>query len=439
MGSTDTAVTVRYYDAYINDYKGKVIQQAIETIRNRIDEFGVAEPSISQQGPDRILIQLPGMADAEKAKALINTAAKLDFMLVADAEAPQDLPKLIADAEKAGNYSLSTLKYSDYVTRLNADLKGKIPEKTMVLFERDPNSKDLETGRTPFLLYSNVELGGGDLDDARVSFDQYGAPEVSLRFNAAGATKFKNLTAANIHKRMAVVLDRVVKTAPVIQTEIGTGSAVITLGGSRNREKGMDEAKMISTALRAGALPASLEQLEERRIGPTLGADSIQKAIRASWIGAIIIFIFMLARYRTMGLIADLVLGLNILCVLALLTTLGATLTLPGIAGIALTVGFAVDANVLIYERMREELAKGSSYVLAVKEGYSRAMSAILDANVTVAATALVLLYFGTGPVKGFAVTLLIGIVTTLFANVFVSKVVVDLLIHKFGIKKLQV
>ncbi len=439
MGSTDTAVTVRYYDAYMNDYKSKVIQQAIETIRNRIDEFGVSEPSISQQGPDRILVQLPGMADAEKAKALINTAAKLDFMLVADEQTPADLPKIIADAEKAGNYSLSTLKYSDYVTRLNEDIKGKIPEKTVVLFERDNNAKDMETGRVPFLLHSNVELGGGDLDDARVSFDQYGAPEVSLRFNSLGASKFKNLTAANIHKRMAVVLDRVVKTAPVIQVEIGTGSAVITLGGGRNRETSMEEAKMISTALRAGALPASLEQLEERRIGPTLGSDSIQKAVRASMIGAIVIFIFMLLRYRTMGFVADISLGLNILCMLALLTTLGATLTLPGIAGIALTVGFAVDANVLIYERMREELEKGSSYVLAVKEGYSRAMSAILDANVTVAATALVLLYFGTGPVKGFAVTLLTGIVTTLFANVFVSKVIVDTMIHKFGLKKISV
>ncbi len=439
MGATEQAVTVRYFDAYMRDYKSKVIQQAIETIRNRIDEFGVAEPSISQQGSDRILVQLPGMADAEKAKSLINTAAKLDFMLVADEQVPADLPKIIEDAEKAGNYNLTTLKYSDYVTRLNNDLKGKIPEKTVVLFERDPNAKDLETGRIPYLLHSNVELGGGDLDDAFVSFDQYGAPEVSLRFNSVGANKFKNLTAANIRKRMAVVLDRVVKTAPVIQVEIGTGSAVITLGGGRDREKGMEEAKMISTALRAGALPATLEQLEERRVGPTLGADSIRKAVHASWIGAIVIFIFMLLRYRTMGAVADLVLCLNILCVLALLTTLGATLTLPGIAGIALTVGFAVDANVLIYERMREELAKGASYAQAVKEGYNRAMSAILDANVTVAATALVLLYFGTGPVKGFAVTLLIGIVTTLFANVFVSKVLVDLLIHKFGVKKLAV
>jgi preprotein translocase subunit SecD len=439
IGSTETQISLRYYDAYLADYKTKVIQQAIETIRNRIDEFGVAEPSISAQGTDRILVQLPGMADAERAKELINTAAKLDFMLVADEVTPADLPQMIADAEKAGNYSLETMKYSDYIARLNQDLKSKLPEKTVVLFERDANSKDIQTGRIPYLLYEQVELGGADLDDAFVGFDQYGAPEVSLRFNALGASKFKKLTAENIRKRMAVVLDRVVKTAPVIQVEIGTGSAVITLGGSRDRNAAMNEAKMISMALRAGSLPASLEQLEERRVGPSLGADSVNKAVRAAWIGALVIFLFMAFRYKAMGLVSDISLVVNVICSLAVLSALGATLTLPGIAGIALTIGFAVDANVLINERMREELNKGSSYTYAIKEGYNRAMSAILDANAMVGTTALILLYFGTGPVKGFAVTLLIGIVTTLFANVFTSKVIIDNLVHKFGFKKLSV
>lgn len=439
MSSTDTSVTVRYYDAYLTDYKTKVIHQAIETIRNRIDEFGVAEPSIAQQGADRILVQLPGMADAEKAKALINTAAKLDFMMVADDRTPANLGTLITDAEKAGNYTMESLKYAEYVTRLNQDLKTKLPEKTMVLFEKGENAQTIEAGRIPYLVSTDTDLGGDALDDAFVSFNQYGAPEVALRFNALGANKFKNLTGANIGKRMAVVLDKVVKTAPNIQTAIGDGQAVITLGGGRDREKSMEEAKMISTALRAGALPASLQQLEERRVGPTLGADSIQNAVRGAWVGALIIFAFILIRYKTMGAISDISLALNVVTMLALLTSLGATLTLPGIAGIALTIGFAVDANVLINERMREELRKGSSFAAAVKEGYNRAMSAILDANITVGATAFVLLYFGTGPVKGFAVTLLIGIVTTLFANVFISKVLVDLLVHRFGVKKLAV
>lgn len=438
MSDADGKLVYRYYDTYLRDYKNKVIQQAIETIRNRIDEFGVAEPSISQQGDDRILVQLPGMADAEKAKQLINTTAKLDFMLVEE-KAPQELGTLIADAEKAGTYSISTLKYSDYVTRLNADLKGKIPDKTMVLFQKSENAQTLEAGKIPYLLHTDTNLGGDALSDAHVSFDQYGAPEVALRFNPAGANGFKNLTGQNKGRRMAVVLDRVVKTAPVINNEIPNGEAVITLGGSRNRDQSMEEAKMISTALRAGALPAALEQLEERRVGPTLGADSIKKAQMASYIGALLIFLFMLARYKAMGLVSDITLGINILGVLALLTSLGATLTLPGIAGIALTVGFAVDANVLINERMREELRQGASFSLAVKEGYHRALSAILDANITTACTAFVLYYFGTGPVRGFAVTLMIGIVTTLFANVFLSKVLVDTLVHKFGVKKLSI
>ncbi len=438
MSDADGKLVYRYYDTYLRDYKNKVIQQAIETIRNRIDEFGVAEPSISQQGEDRILVQLPGMADAEKAKQLINTTAKLDFQLVEDKPMPE-LMTLIDAAEKAGAYSLSTLKYSDYVNRVNADLKGKIPDKTMVLFEKTENAQNLEAGKIPFLLRTDTNLGGDALSDAHVSFDQYGAPEVALRFNPSGAMGFKNLTGQNKGRMMAIVLDKVVKTAPRINSEIPNGEAVITLGGSRNRDQSMEEARMISTALRAGALPAALEQLEERRVGPTLGADSIKKAQMASYIGALLIFLFMLARYKAMGLVSDITLGINIVSVLALLTSLGATLTLPGIAGIALTVGFAVDANVLINERMREELRQGASFALAVKEGYHRAMSAILDANFTTACTAFVLYYFGTGPVRGFAVTLLIGIVTTLFANVFLSKVLVDLLVHKFGVKKLSI
>ena len=237
---------------------------------------------------------------------------------------------------------------------------------------------------------------------------------------------------------MAIVLDRVVKSAPRIQTKIADGNARITMGG-RDRNNTMEEAKMISTALRAGALPARLEQLEERRVGPSLGADSLQKAKVASLVGAMIIILFMLFYYKAMGVIATLTLGVNIFSVFALLTNFGATLTLPGIAGLALTVGFAVDANVLIHERIKDELRAGTSWKLAIQEGYAKAMSAILDSNITTAATATVLLYFGTGPVKGFAVTLLIGIATTLFANVFLSKLIVDTLVNKFKFQKLSV
>jgi preprotein translocase subunit SecD len=438
LNRTDSSLKYHYYESYLTDFKQKVIQQGIETIRNRIDEFGVAEPSIQQQGTNRILVQLPGMADADRAKQLVNTAAKLDFMLVSN-QVPPNLTELIANAETAGNYTMKDMKYSAYVDRLNKDLAGQIPENTMVLFERSENAQTIESGRIPYLLQTNTNLGGDALTDAFVSFDQYGVPEVALRFNPAGTNAFRDLTTANVGRQMAIVLDKVVKTAPNIQTAIGNGEARITLNRSGNRDQSLNEAKMISTSLRAGALPAALEQLEERRVGPSLGADAIKKAQMGTLAGAFLIFLFIAIRYRTMGIISDLVLGLNITAVLALLTSLGATLTLPGIAGIALTVGFAVDANVLINERIREELAKGTSFLFAVKEGYNRAMSAILDANITTAATAMVLLYFGTGPVRGFAVTLLIGITTTMFANVFVSKVIVDVLTTKFGVKKLSV
>lgn len=439
MTSDGSTLTARYFDAFLSDYKSKVIDQAIETIRNRIDEFGVAEPSISKQGDNRILVQLPGMADAERAKELINTTAKLDFMIVSNEMDSQTLQGLVTEAEKKGSYSLATLKYSEYVTRLNEDLKSQLPAGTVVYFEKAANAKTMEAGAMPFLLKTDTNLGGQDLDGAKVDYhQQFGTPLVQLTFNSAGAGKFADLTEKNVDRQMAIVLDRIVKSAPNIRTRIGGGVAVIELGQG-DRQKLMNEATMISTALRAGALPASLEQLEERRVGPSLGADSINSAKKASYIGAFLILTFMVLYYRSMGAISALSLAINILSVFAMLTSLGATLTLPGIAGIALTVGFAVDANVLINERIREELRKGTSFRTAVQEGYQHAMSAIIDANATTAATALVLLYFGTGPVRGFAVTLLIGIVTTLFANVFVSRVIVDTLIGKFRVQKLSV
>lgn len=433
-------IEVKYYDAYLLQQKQYIIGQAIETLRNRIDEFGVAEPSITQQGADRILIQLPGMADAEKAKQLINTTAKLDFMIVSYEKSQEEIAKLIADAEKAGGYSMATLKYTEYVNRLNKDLEGKLPAKTVVYFEKSANAKSIEAGAIPMLLKTDTDLGGELLDTASVSFDQYGAPEVALRFNPLGATKFSDLTGTHINQQMAVVLDKVVKTAPKINTKIPNGQAVITLGGgARSQNETMEEAKLIATALRAGALPAALEQLEERRVGPSLGKDALDKAKLGSYVGCALVMLFMMFYYKGMGFITTITLGINIFSIFALLGSLGATLTLPGIAGMALTVGFAVDANVLINERIREEFLKGTSLKMALQEGYSKAMSAIIDSNITVAATAIVLLYFGTGPVRGFAVTLLVGLVTTLFANVFVSKVIVDNMVHRFGVQKISV
>jgi len=431
-------MTYRYLDAYLLDYRSRIINQAIETIRNRIDEFGVAEPSIAAQGSDRILVQLPGMSDAERAKELINTTAKLDFMIVSY-EVPADkLADMISKAEKAGNYSLANMKYSDYIKRLNQDLKSQLPANTVIYFEKSQNAQRLEVGAVPYLLKTDTGLGGNDLDNAFVSFGQYGAPEVSLRFNPAGAGKFADLTGANVNRQMAIVLDRIVKSAPSIRDRIAGGSAVITLG-SGNRDQSLKEAQMISTALRAGALPARLEQLEERRVGPTLGADSIKKAQMGAYVGAALVLVFLMIYYKGMGVLASVSMGVNIVSLVALLAAFGATLTLPGIAGIALTVGFAVDANVLIMERIKEELARGASWVAALREGYSAAMSAIFDSNITVASVAVILFYFGTGPVRGFAITLLLGIITTIFGNVFFSKVLADTLVGKLGIKRISI
>ncbi|MFN9069008.1 MAG: protein translocase subunit SecD, partial [Bdellovibrionales bacterium] len=243
----------------------------------------------------------------------------------------------------------------------------------------------------------------------------------------------------NVNQSMAIVLDRVVKSAPNINEPIRGGQAQITLGRGQNRDQILNEAQMIATSLRAGALPARLEQLEERTVGPSLGADSIKKAQMGSIVGATLVLLFLMIYYKGFGVIASVSIIINILTLLALLIAFGASLTLPGIAGIALTVGFAVDANVLIQERIKEEIAKGVSWAGALKEGYGRAMSAILDSNVTVASVAFILFMLGTGPVRGFAVTLLIGIVTTLFGNVFVSKVIADTLVHKMGLKKISI
>ncbi|MBL7543686.1 MAG: protein translocase subunit SecD [Bdellovibrionaceae bacterium] len=428
----------RYLENSLVDIRQKVIAQSIETIRNRIDEFGVSEPSISAQGDNRILVQLPGMADAEQAKKLINTTAKLDFMIVDDTVNYADLQKWIKDAETAGNFTMASIKYSDYVTKINEALKGKIPEKSTVHFGKAENARTMDAGSIAYVLKTDTNLGGTDLDDALISFGQFGDPEVALRFNPSGAGKFADITGNNINKRMAIVLDKIVKSAPNIQTRIGDGNAVITLG-QRDHQTALDEAKMISTALKAGSLPASLEQLEERRVGPTLGADSVKSAQMGAYAGAFLIFLFLVFYYHAMGVVASASIAINVLSGLGLLTALGATLTLPGIAGIALTVGFAVDANVLIQERIKDELAKGASWKLAVKEGYTRAMSAILDSNVMVAAVGIILLNFGTGPVRGFAVTLLIGIVTTLFGGVFVSKVMIETLLYKWNFKSISI
>lgn len=432
-------VTLRYFDNVIRDQKQQVINQAIEVIRNRIDEFGVAEPSISAQGSERILVQLPGIQDAVRAKELINRTARLDFRIVSRDVEQAKLAEIIDSAEKAGNYALGKdgMRYSAYVKRLNEDLKGKIPENSLVVFQKPEEAATLEAGKIPYLVMSDTDLTGDQLEDASVHPGEYGEPEVVFSFSPDGRRRFGEITEKNVNKQMAIVLDEIVQSAPVIQGKIASSSARITLGGGRDYQKTVDEANFIATALRAGALPANLEQLEERTVGPNLGADSIAAGKKATLIGVALIFLFMALYYRTLGIVADIALSLNVLFLLAILTSLGATLTLPGVAAIALTVGMAVDANIIIFERIKEELRKGTGTSAAIKDGFSNAFSSIFDANITTVATSLILMYYGTGPVRGFAVSLTIGIVTSMFTAVFVSRVLIEILTKWFKIKNI--
>ncbi|MCB0385358.1 MAG: protein translocase subunit SecD [Bdellovibrionales bacterium] len=437
LDTDGTKVTLRYYDNVIREYKKQVIDQAIEVIRNRIDEFGVAEPSISAQGDDRILVQLPGIKDAQRAKELINRTARLDFRIVNTEVDPEKLSQMISDAETAGSYALGkdNLGYSAYVKRLNEDLKGKLPENTVVVFQKPESAANLEAGKIPYVVQRDTDLGGNELEDANVRPGEYGEPEVIFSFNPDGRRKFSELTEKNVQKQMAIVLDEVVQSAPVIQGKISTSTARITLGG-RNYQETMNEASFIATALRAGALPAALEQLEERTVGPTLGADAINAGKKAGMVGAILVLLFMVIYYRGLGVVANIALCLNVLFLLAILTSLGATLTLPGVAGIALTIGMAVDANIIIFERIKEELRKGAGVQAAIKDGFGNALSAIMDANITTIATSVVLMYYGTGPVRGFAVSLIIGVLTSMFTAIFVCKLIMDIMVNWLKVKK---
>ena len=369
------------------------VDQGIETIRNRVDEFGVSEPTIQKQGDDRILVQLPGIKDPDRAIELIGKTAQLQFKIVDD---EHDLDEAI---------------------------KGRAPRGSEVLYKK---VTEKGTGRvisnTPFLLKSRVLMTGDRLTNARVRIDsQFNQPYITISFDSKGGKQFERLTGANIGKRLAIVLDDNVYSAPVIKSKISGGSAIVE--GSFT----MEEARDLAIVLRAGALPAPVEILENRTVGPSLGKDSIDKGVMSMLIGGALVIIFMTIYYKMAGFVADIVLTLNIMLVVAFLASINATLTLPGIAGIVLTIGMAVDANVIIFERIREELRVGKTPYAALDSGYSKAFRPIMDANITTLIAALVLFEFGTGPVKGFAVTLSIGIVMSLFTALFVSRLIFDL------------
>ncbi|MFA5356981.1 MAG: protein translocase subunit SecD [Candidatus Omnitrophota bacterium] len=385
------------------DAKEDAADRAIEVIRNRIDEFGVRETSIQKQGVDEIVVQLPGVTDRDRAIDIIGKTALLEFKIVS---LDQDLLK---DA-----------------------LQGNIPEGYELKYSSDDNE--------PLLLEKQAVLTGDALTSASVRFgqDQFNEPIVGLEFNAEGAKRFAQITADNIGKRLAIVLDGRVQSAPRIREAIPSGEAVITGRFS------VEEAQDLSIVLRVGALPAPMHIEEERTVGPLLGQDSINKGVRATIIGGILVLVFMAFYYLIAGVIADMALALNMLIILGglgilpfLFPGVSATLTLPGIAGIALSLGMAVDANVLINERIREELSNGRSLRVAIANGYDRAFSAIFDSNLTTLIAAFLLFQFGTGPIRGFAVTLTIGIIASVFTAIVVTRTIFEVLLSFKVLKSL--
>ena len=375
------------YKKYLEDM---TINQALKTIRNRIDEFGVAEPDIRKQQGGRIQVQLPGVQDPERAIRNIRRTAHLEFKIVDET----------ADVEKAK--------------------KGVLPPGRELITLRRVNP-DGSTTDDAIVVRKTAAMTGEFIQDARTAFDQFNQPYVTLKFNTRGARLFERITGENVKKRMAIVLDGVASSAPTIQEKIMGGSASISGRFS------VEEARDLAAVLRAGALPAPIDILEQRAVGPSLGQESIDKGITSAAIGLAVVLVFMVIYYGFGGFVADLVLIMNIIMIMAGLAAFGATLTLPGIAGIILTIGMAVDANVIIFERIREELRRGLSSAAAVREGFGRATLTILDANVTTVIAAMILYQFGTGPIRGFAVTLSLGILSSMFTAIFVSRVLFDL------------
>lgn len=391
--SNGDTLVVMYDEVSLNEIKRKLVDQSIEIVRKRIDEYGTNEPIIQSQGSGRILVQLPGVQNPEEVKVLLGKTAKMTFHLVDSSTTP-------TEARRGKIKSSSRL------------IRGSAGERYVIV-------------RRP-------AVGGETLTDANVSF-QEGDVAVSFKFNSLGAKKFGDVTKNNIGEQLAIVLDDEVISAPTIQSAITGGSGVIT--GNYTSES----AQELALLLRSGALPAPLNVLEERTVGAGLGADSIKAGVFASIIGFIGVVIFLLLAYGLFGLFTTVSVFLNLFLMLGALSILGATLTLPGIAGIILTIGMAVDANVLIFERMREEVKNGRSIKDALETGFSFAWGTIIDSNLTTLIAAAVLFYFGSGPVRGFAVTLTVGIVTSLFTSVTVTRLLITAWFNRYKPKALPI
>jgi preprotein translocase subunit SecD len=411
--SSGTRLVFELTSQEVDRIKNSAINQALETIRNRIDQFGVAEPLIQRLGRNQIAIQLPGIKDPERAKALIQETAQLEFKMLDESEMALELPARVDKGKEA---------------EVREKFEERLPEGAEILFKTVESDQETRTYSVPYLVKKEAALTGDVLQDARVTIGEFNEPIVSVTFDSKGAREFEQVTGANVGKQMAIVLDGTVYSAPVIRDRISGGRAVIEGVFTTN------EANDLAVILRAGALPAPLRTLQDLTVGPSLGRDSIEKGVNTTIMAGILVLIFMIVYYRFSGIIADFALALNLIALLGALSGLNATLTLPGIAGIILTIGMGVDSNILIFERIREELRQGRPVRLAVDGGYEKALLTIVDSHVTTLITGFALFLFGTGPIKGFAVTLCLGIGINLFTALVGTKVVFDV----FNRRKLE-
>jgi preprotein translocase subunit SecD len=390
-----TSFTYQMKSQEVQKLSEQAVAQALETIRNRVDQLGVSETSIIPEGKERIILQIPGLTDPERAKKIIGKTAALEFKLV--------------DEEHSVDKAVS----------------GDVPEGSYLAFMKD--------GKQPILLKQQAVLNGSMLDDARVSITSQNAPYVSISFNAEGGRIFERVTGENVGKRLAILLDGRVYSAPVIRDAIAGGKAMIE---GRFTDQ---EAKDLAIVLRAGALPAPVEILEERVVGPSMGEDSIRMGIIACLVGGVLVIVFMAVYYKFSGMLANLAVVANIVLLAGIMAAFHATLTLPGIAGIVLTIGMAVDANVLVFERIREEIRLGRTPKMAIEAGYNNAMSSVVDSNLTTLIAGLILFQFGTGPIKGFAVTLCVGILTSMFTALTVCRWIQDWLVNNRKIERISI
>ncbi len=452
-------VRLKIEGAYVDELRDYAIRQGVETIRNRVDKLAVAEPTIIRKGTD-IVVELPGLLpeDFERVKKLIGRTAQLEFKMIDDGSAYMRKLGQLAASKKGEFPTLEVgndywqereaqVQHADVYLRSKdkaelekfiaaLDGENKVPGDHEIGYELVPE-RELEEGapkkdpvwRT-YYLHRRAELTGEYITDAEVGWDQQtGRSEVLVQFDREGANLFEKASGANIGRKMAIILDEKVTSAPVIETKIGGGRARITMGGMGDAFAQQQEAKDLVAVLRTGALPAPLKKTFETQVGPTLGRDAVDKAKTSMIIGSLAVILLMLIYYRMAGLIANIAMALNVLYQLSILALLGATLTLPGIAGVVLTVGMAVDANIIFYERIREELRAGKTLRGAIDAGFGRAFVAVFDAHVTNLVAGIVLYSYGTGPIRGFAVTLMIGVIANLFTSVWLSRAMFDVLL----------